>query len=392
MPTYKVVFLGLSVAGPEEEARLIAGIQKRFNVSREKAERLLQRVPVVVKKGIPKEEMERYVKAFEEIGGKVKVEEEASTDFQHFHEPEPPPTPPEPAPGPEPVPGTEPPPRREPPPRDTSRQFGPSVDRKSYTGEMVTCPQCGFEQPQTDECVKCGVIISKFVRYQEMARTYEGQVREISSEEKPPPSWEGGEGLIGAFLSTTREVLFSPTSFFKKVASGKGYWAPLIYGVICGVIGGGAAALWQWLFASRIIPVHVLSMIPFFSIFLILFVVAFPFMIAFSILVGSAITHLCVMIVGGNKKGFEATFRALAYSCAGHLFGIIPFIGSTIGGIYSLVLIIFGVREGHGISTGKAVLAVLLPVIVILGLGILAALMLPYFIGSTIRSLGGARI
>jgi len=257
---------------------------------------------------------------------------------------------------------------------------------------MVTCPQCGFEQPQTDECVKCGVIISKFVRYQEIAKTYEGQIREISSEEKPPPSWEGKEEFIGAFLSTTREVLFSSTQFFKKVTYGKGYWGPLIYGVICGMIGGGAAALWQWLFASKIIPVQVLSMIPYFSIFLVLFVIAFPFMIAFSILIGSAITHLCVLIVGGNKKGFEATFRALAYSCAGHLFGIIPFIGSTIGGIYSLVLIILGIREGHGISTGKAVLAVLLPLIVIVGLGIVAAIMLPYILGSTIRSLGGARI
>jgi hypothetical protein len=115
-------------------------------------------------------------------------------------------------------------------------------------------------------------------------------------------------------------------------------------------------------------------------------------MIAFSIFVGSAITHLCVMIVGGNKKGFEATFRALAYAFGGNLFGLIPFIGGTIGGIYSLVLMIFGIREGHGISTGKAVLAVLLPVIVVVGLGILVAIMLPFIIGSSIRSLGGARI
>jgi len=98
------------------------------------------------------------------------------------------------------------------------------------------------------------------------------------------------------------------------------------------------------------------------------------------------------MIVGGNKKGFESTFRALAYAYGGNLFGIIPFIGSTIGGIYCLVLTIFGVREGHGISTGRAVLAVLLPIIVVVGLGILAAVMLPFIIGSSFRYLGGARI
>ena len=48
---YKVVFLGMVVAGPEEEARLIGGLQKKFNLSPERAERLLHKVPVVVKKG-----------------------------------------------------------------------------------------------------------------------------------------------------------------------------------------------------------------------------------------------------------------------------------------------------------------------------------------------------
>jgi hypothetical protein len=73
---YKVIFLGLTVAGPEEEARLLGGLQKKFNLTPERAERLLQKVPVVVKKGISKEEMEKYVKAFGEIGGRTRVEEE----------------------------------------------------------------------------------------------------------------------------------------------------------------------------------------------------------------------------------------------------------------------------------------------------------------------------
>ncbi len=75
MGAYKVVFSGLLVIGPEEEARLLAGLQKKFNLTPEKAESLLQRVPIVVKKGISKEEAERYAKAFGEIGGRVRVEE-----------------------------------------------------------------------------------------------------------------------------------------------------------------------------------------------------------------------------------------------------------------------------------------------------------------------------
>jgi hypothetical protein len=83
------------------------------------------------------------------------------------------------------------------------------------------------------------------------------------------------------------------------------------------------------------------------------------------------------MIVGGNKKGFQTSFRAISYAFSGNLFAIIPFIGSTIGGIYFLILTIIGLREGHGISTGKAVLAVFLPLIVGVGLGILAVTLVP---------------
>ena len=32
----------------------------------------------------------------------------------------------------------------------------------SVGGLTLQCPRCGFEQPPTDECISCGVIISKY--------------------------------------------------------------------------------------------------------------------------------------------------------------------------------------------------------------------------------------
>ncbi len=336
MASYKVIFLGLSVAGLEEEARLLSGLQKKFNLSPEKAERLVQRVPIVVKKGITREEMERYVKAFEEIGGRVRVEEESVAEPLKISVPPP--------------------------------------DHK-----MMTCPRCGFEQIEADACVKCGAVISKHFEYERRGREFQSQEKEISPEGEVPP-WEGGEGFFGAFLKTASEALFSPTKFFRKVSAGEGYLSPLIYGTISGVIGFGGTFLWQWLTLSSVFlvprfayPSHIL---PFIAI-----MVALPFFVAFSILLGSCVTHLCLMIVGGNKRGFGSTFRAISYSFSGDLFGIIPFIGSTIGGIYALVLTIIGVREGHGISTGRAIVGVLLPIIVAVCFGILAAVLIPLFLG-----------
>ncbi len=354
MGLYKVVFLGLKVAGPDEETRLLEGLQKKFKLTPERAESLLQRVPIVVKKGISREEMERYVRVFEEIGGRVRVEEEPEMEFAEVSPP------------------------FEPPPR-------PKVESKPHMGSTVTCPQCGFQQPETDECVKCGIVISKFKQYQEIARSIEGQVREIVTEEKVSP-WESGEGFFWAYLRTTREALFSPTQFFKKVSAGNGYWSPLIYGVISGLIGVGVSMLYQWFLFAGFLPAQIHALIPY-NLILFFTLIGIPFMIALSMFVGSGITHLCLMIVGGNKHGFQATFRAIAYSFCAHLFDMIPFIGSFIGSVYMIVLIIIGVREGHGITTGKAALAVLLPVLIGL-IFVFLALLIPFFLGS-MRLLGG---
>ena len=380
MGLYKVVFLGMAVAGPEEEARLIGGLQKKFNLSPEKAERLLQKVPVVVKKGLSKEEMERYVKAFEEIGGRVKVEEEMTVEPEIGLAPDL---------DREPYRGREPDKEREPyKEREVDQEKEPYHESRAYKEGMITCPQCGFEQPETEECIKCGIIFSKYKQYEEMARSFEGKFREISSEESSP--WESKEGFVGAFFKTTQEVLFSPTKFFKKAAAGKGYWSPFIFAMISGIIGFGVVLLWQWLFFSKMVPTQIHSLIPY-SLFLSVVIILIPFMIAFSILIGSGVTHLCLMIVGGNRKGFEATFRAISYSYSAQLFNIVPFIGNLIGGIYLLILTIIGVREGHDISTGKAVLAVLLPLIVVAGLGILMAILIPIFFGS-MRFFGGVGV
>jgi hypothetical protein len=361
---YKVIFLGLSVIGSDEETRLLRGLQKKFNLTPEKAESLLQRVPIVVKKGVSKEEAEKYVRAFEEIGGRVSVEEELPPGLEITHD-------------------YEPKARPEPKPAFTHR---PESEEKPYKGTMVTCPQCGFEQPETDECIKCGIIISKYVQYQEMARSVEGQVREVSKDEYVP--WESGEGFIGAFFQTLRDSLFSPTKFFKKISFGEGYWSPLIYGLITGIIGNGCAIFWFWLFMAKMIP---MDRFPFpYSLSVIKMILPLPFQLAIAMFVGSAIIHLCLMIVGGNNNGYKTTFRAISYSYSAYLFGIIPFIGLFIEGIYTLILTIIGVREGHGISTGKAVLAVLLPAIVIFGLIIIAIMIVMTFIGS-MGFFGGVR-
>ena len=223
-------------------------------------------------------------------------------------------------------------------------------------------------------------------------------MREVSKDEYVP--WESGEGFIRAFLQTVKESLFSPTQFFKKVSAGEGYWISLIYNLICGTVGVlvpliFAWLIFRWLILTQFLPLPQLLLYPY-GIIIAVFTIFLPFGIILSILISSAIIHLCLMIVGGNKKGFQRTFRAVTYSGGIQLFELlafIPFIGvifNLLLLVYYIILIVIGVREGHGISTGRAVIAVLLPLIVVAGLGILAAIFIPLFIGS-MGFLGGVR-
>lgn len=86
------------------------------------------------------------------------------------------------------------------------------------------------------------------------------------------------------------------------------------------------------------------------------------------IFIGAAILHVCMMMVGGEKNGYEATFRVLAYS-AGTFgpFQIIPILGPCVAVIWQIIVTIIGLAEAHETSGGKAALAYFIPLIACFG-------------------------
>jgi hypothetical protein len=106
--------------------------------------------------------------------------------------------------------------------------------------------------------------------------------------------------------------------------------------------------------------------------------IALPLLVLVGLYIISAIVHLCLVVVGGNRRGFEGTFRVIAYAGATDIFSIIPFIGSLIAFIYTLIIAVIGLREGHGIGTGRAVLAVFLPFIAMVALFLVVVIALLY--------------
>lgn len=119
---------------------------------------------------------------------------------------------------------------------------------------------------------------------------------------------------------------------------------------------------------------------------------AMPVVIFFGVLIGGAIVtilfslwlHLWVYLLGGRKGLFE-TAKAVIYGMTpGMLLGWIPFIGFLFC-LWSVVLQIFGIRELQEMSSGKALVALIIAVMVPL---IVLVLLAMYFFISTVSMSG----
>lgn len=209
--------------------------------------------------------------------------------------------------------------------------------------------------------------------------------------------WEERErlGFIPSIISTLRESLFKPGDFFRNMPVTGGIGGPLFYAMILGTVGIMFGIIWQILFGGMF---EIIAQPPgtrkeYGPGFLLTIAILSPFIVIAGVFIGGGILHLCLMILGGNKKGLEATFRVISYANGASILSAIPLCGGIIGAIWTIVLEIIGLKEAHGISGGKAALAVLLPLIVCCGM-IILAILIPVLVGTigSISSMKGIPI
>ena len=178
-------------------------------------------------------------------------------------------------------------------------------------------------------------------------------------------------GILRAFFDTLIMVLTRPAEAFTVMKREGGVSEPLIYAIIGGSVGGVIYFLYNFLLSSaQLLGSHenpIMHMMgggirPLF------FIILVPLVVAISAFISSAILHLCLMIVGGAKQPFETTFRVVCFAggSANPLL-VIPICGGLIGGIWKIVLCCIGLARAHETDTGRAVLAVALPLIVCCG-------------------------
>ena len=167
-----------------------------------------------------------------------------------------------------------------------------------------------------------------------------------------------------SFWDRMRNLFFKPMEFFESVKTEQGITNALLtyaaFGLIA-TIGGIFSPFNMWgLMGMRSFggPDYFSWIIPIFAAAGFVFGIVMTFF--YSVLI-----HAFVIVFEG-KADYYATYRAYAYSMVPSLLiGVIPFFGG-LGFIYSLVLLVIGVMKVNELSVGKAVLAALLPLAIML--------------------------
>ncbi len=210
-----------------------------------------------------------------------------------------------------------------------------------------------------------------------------GSVPQGSTRTGLPWEHRSERGFFNAFFETLVMALTKPTMAFATMKREGGLTEPLIYAVIGGSVGLIASLLFNvaiqsfGLFADRNNALTGMVGVGFGLIFLIILM---PVFVTIGMFIGAGILHVCLMIVGGAKQPFETTFRVLCFSMgSAYPLMIVPICGGFIAGVWGIVLECIGLARAHETDTGRAVLAVFLPLIVCCGGGFLLAFMFGVF-------------
>jgi phage FluMu protein Com len=201
----------------------------------------------------------------------------------------------------------------------------------------------------------------------------------------PGLPWEIGPRSLKTFWATTKLIFQQPSNAFRQMRPLGGFDSPILYALVGNVLGGVATGIIIGLIQAVIITmagmagkgnevgVAIGMPVVIFAFYVVMFVVFGAMSAALATFVTGGINHLCLMMVGGAKRPYETTARVCAFaSGTTSLLNCIPFCGVYfLAPLCFIIYSIIGLSAAHGISGGKAALAVLLPIIVCCGGAIL---------------------
>ena len=230
----------------------------------------------------------------------------------------------------------------------------------------MLCPECYHDIPGGDGgCPYCGGLAPAPVGA-------EGEALFAGS-----CPWEERSrlGVFSAFGETVQGVVFAPSRFFREMPPAGAKWAALLYAAIVGTLSWVVVVLWKSAFGIPAVLEHGEQFPAMTGIFLYATLIFVPLFVVLSTIFQSAVLHVSLTFLNGARENYEATLKAVSYAASASLFMVFPFVGWPLSVVWRVVLLVIGLREVHRISTGRALLALLLPFFIVTGLMLAVALL-----------------
>jgi hypothetical protein len=156
--------------------------------------------------------------------------------------------------------------------------------------------------------------------------------------------------FIKSFIGVAKTVFTTPSAFYQHMPRTGGFPSPLIFLAVCLGVSGIITAI--------IAGGNFLLFLKF-----LIFGLIFSF-------IGAGILHFIAKQFFEGKSAYEGTYRLVAYAGVVNLLAWIPIVG-FLAGLYGFYLQIVGVEKVHQVTTGQAVVTVLIAFAVYIILAIL---------------------
>nr|WP_321514560.1 zinc-ribbon domain-containing protein [uncultured Pseudodesulfovibrio sp.] len=205
------------------------------------------------------------------------------------------------------------------------------------------------------------------------ADSHQSDESEHSMEVPPPFEQLDRYGFFSGLFMTIKLALFSPRLFFSVMPVGGGLSKPLTFAILVAMI--QALAQFAWGVAGLTPSIDITSngfeVVAYNTTNGLFELLVTPAFAAMSIYFITGFYHLILKLFRADTKGFEGSFRAVAYAYAPMITGIIPLVTLEVVGvwmllnaIWGLVLTAIGLKYIHKISYIIIIPVLLMPLLV----------------------------
>lgn len=194
---------------------------------------------------------------------------------------------------------------------------------------------------------------------------------------RPGLPWEqpARRNLFG-LLATMKCVSFQPSRAFSEMQQSGKLATPMIYSGLCYAAGFLGMVTWDTIITLGIMTASgnsaeeiQLALVSMGSLLAGYVLIGAPLMATLGNLMNAGLLHICLIIAGGSGRPFAATFRIACYTQSSLMWlGFVPF-GMLAVGLGGVILNMFAIHKAHEVPMSRAVLAAVLPVVVLVVLG-----------------------